>query len=199
MKQYIKKLSNNKLLTTLTIITIISLVIGIFYITILNTSSKKIITDSITNYLNQIQNNKIDLNIFIKTLNTNTITNLFIWLLGISLIGIPIILFILIFKSISLSFTFTSIIYNYSFKGIILSIIYIIPHIINLFILFYLSYYAIRFSILLFNYLFRQKNFNRKYILKKYFKLLIISLIVIVITSIIEIYIIPRIIKFLFF
>lgn len=200
MKNKMKKIFNNKTLTILILIIIISTLLGTFYITFLNEETKEIITISINNYLNTIQNNKINyLDLLTTSLSNKIILLIIIWLLGISLIGIPIILLLLGFKAFSLSFTFTSIIYNFKIKGIILSIIYIIPHLINLFILFILSYYSIKFSIMLFNNLFRKKHYNKTIIVKRYTKILLISLIVIFFTTLIEIYVIPYLIKYLYF
>lgn len=200
MKKYIQRIKQNKTLTILLIILIISLVLGIFYITRLTNSNKNLISKDITNYLNSVEKQNINTTpIYIKTIASNTTTNIIIWLLGISLIGIPITLILFIFKSFSTTFTFTSLIYNYGFKGILLAIIYIIPHIINLFIIFILTYYSLSFSIMLFNYLFRKKEYNRRLIVKRYFKILLISLVITILTTSIEIYLIPYIIKYLYF
>lgn len=69
------------------------------------------------------------------------------------------------------------------------------PHIINLFINFILVYYSISFSILLWNYLFRKKEYNSKVIIKRYIKLLFISTVCLIISSIIEVFFIPFIIQ----
>lgn len=200
MKNKLKNISKNKTLTILIIITIISALLGIFYLTVLNDTTKEIITTSINNYLNTIKTNEIKyFELLTKSLSSNLILLTIIWLLGISLIGTPIILILLGFKTFSLSFTFTSIIYNFKIKGIILSSIYIIPHLINLFIIFFLSYYSINFSIMLFNNLFRKKDYNKNLIVKRYIKILIISLTIIMISSLIEIFIIPYLIKYLYF
>ena len=88
---------------------------------------------------------------FINCLTSNTIYIVLIWLLGISILGIPIIIIILILKSFTIGFTISSILYFYKFKGLIIAIIYIIPLLINLFAIIYLSYYAIMFSKNFFN------------------------------------------------
>lgn len=194
------KILNNKKLTIILFVMIISALTGIFFITILKDNNKDIIINALKNYLEIIKNNKINYqSLFIKSLTTNILIVLIIWILGISLIGIPIVLILLAFKTYSITFTYISIIYIYKLKGILLSSIYIIPHIINLFIIFLLSYYSINFSIILFNNLFRKLSYNKHLIVKKYIKILIISLILIIISSILETFIIPNIIKIIYF
>jgi len=191
-----KNIIKNKKLTILLLLVLISSLIGLFFITILKETNKEIIINSLDNYLEIIKNNKLT---YQNSLINNILVILIIWLLGISLIGIPIVLILLMFKTFSITFTYTSIIAIYKFKGILLSSIYIIPHIINLLVMFFLSYYSINFSIMLFNNLFRKKSYNKNLIVKTYLKILIISLILIIISTIIEIYIIPNIIKFIYF
>ena len=75
----------------------------------------------------------------------------------------------------------------------IAGIIIVLMLLINLGILFILSYYGVSFSILLFKYFFKNKDYNRIVIVKRYFKVLIISLVFIILNLIIDSYLIPRI------
>lgn len=196
--KYIKKFKTNKTLATLLILTIISFILGILFIAILDDSNKVIITKSITNFFKCISKNNLNYqNAITTSLLNNIIVNLLVWILGISIIGLPIVTMIQMIKTFILSFSMTSIIYTYSLKGIIPCIIYIIPHIINLFITFVMVYYSINFSVLLWNYLFRKKDYNRKVIVKRYLKVLIFTTVTLIISSLIEIFLIPSILKFL--
>ncbi len=118
---------------------------------------------------------------------------LIIWILGISIFGSFIIYGIFFIKCFSVNFSFSSIIYVYGFKGVILSLIYSFCYFIYLGILFILSYYSISFSILLFKYFFKNKDYNRVVIVKRYFKVLGICIICIIINLLIDSYLIPRI------
>ena len=200
MKKKLKKLNINKLLVFLLILSVIFFLLGIFYITILNNDNKLLIKDNTNNYLNAIKTNNVKYQTTLfKATTGNVLTNLLIWLSGISLIGIVLIFLIYIFKCFLLSFTVTSIIYNFKVKGILFALIYAIPMVINLVTVFFLTYYAISFSIMLFNYFFRKKDYNRRVIVKRYFKILIISLAVGLFSSIIETFLIPQIIKLIYF
>lgn len=196
MKKARKIRKSNKLILKLMIISIISVLIGIFYIAILSNSNKVLIKENLETYFESL--NKLNyIKALIKCLTSNMITISSIWLLGISIIGVFLIIIILIIKSFALGFTISSLIYFYKLKGIIISIIYIIPLIINLFVIIILSYYGIIFSKNLNRLLFLKKEVNFKNIMRKYIKILLFSTICIVISSLIEIYIVPNILKLL--
>lgn len=196
MKKARKIRKSNKLILKLMIISIISVLIGIFYIAILSNSNKVLIKENLETYFESL--NKLNyIKALIKCLTSNMITISSIWLLGISIIGVFLIIIILIIKSLALGFTISSLIYFYKLKGIIISIIYIIPLIINLFVIIILSYYGIVFSKNLNRLLFLKKDVNFKNIMRKYIKILLFSTICIVISSLIEIYIVPNILKLL--
>lgn len=196
MKKSRKIRKSNKLILKLMIISIISVLIGIFYIAILSNSNKVLIKENLETYFESL--NKLNyIKALIKCLTSNMITISSIWLLGISIIGVFLIIIILIIKSFALGFTISSLIYFYKLKGIIISIIYIIPLIINLFVIIILSYYGIIFSKNLNRLLFLKKDVNFKNIMRKYIKILLFSTICIVISSLIEIYIVPNILKLL--
>ena len=196
MKKTRKIRKSNKLILKLMIISIISVLIGIFYIAILSNSNKVLIKENLETYFESL--NKLNyIKALIKCLTSNMITISSIWLLGISIIGVFLIIIILIIKSFALGFTISSLIYFYKLKGIIISIIYIIPLIINLFVIIILSYYGIIFSKNLNRLLFLKKDVNFKNIMRKYIKILLFSTICIVISSLIEIYIVPNILKLL--
>lgn len=191
-----KRIVKNKLLLRLIIGVLLAIFLGIFYIAIISKTNKLMIKDNLKTYflsLNKLNYYKG----IISCLFSNILTIFAIWILGISIIGIPIIVITLLFKSFSLGFTFTSFIYFYKFKGILLGLIYIIPLIINLFLCFYISYYAIIFSINLNRMLFLKKQVNFKFVMKRYIKILIFTLIFIIISSCLEIYVIPNILKLL--
>lgn len=196
MKKLIDKLRKRKLFYTTILFTILSFILGVLLLSILSVNDKELVTNSVTNLFVAISDNKLKYSeILIRSLLTNNILNIIIWLLGISIIGIPIVIIILSIKSFIIGFTFTSIIYTYKFKGIIKALIYIIPHILNLFIIFILAYYSLNFSITIFNLLFKKREINKKNLTSKYIKLLILSTASIVVTSLIETYLIPNILR----
>ena len=196
MKKILETIKSRKLLSTITILTLIAAIFGILFISILSKENKELIINSITNFFSVIKNNQVNYSTTLfKSITNNLLLNLIIWLLGISIIGLPIVLIILSFDSFITSFTFTSILYTYKLKGILPAIIYIFPHLINILTIFILTYYSASFSLTLFNFLFRKKECNRKIIITRYLKLLLLSIIISIISGLIETYLIPIFIK----
>ena len=180
------------------IIVISGFIFGIIFSNILNTNDSKLVTSKITEYFNNLKNDtSID---YIKNLFTTIKNNLIylgtIWILGISIVGLLFNNFIIFFKSFILGFTIGSIINIYFYSGIVLSFFYIFPAlIINLFILLIMTYYANDISLKIFNVIFRKKEIKFSLIIKKYVKLLGIFTIVLIISALIETFIMPFFLK----
>ena len=197
MKEKIKKVKLKKVPLVILIITIISLILGILFLAIISKSNKELVSETLDNFFKSISQKKFNTNIALfNSLSNNIIIDLTIWLLGISIIGIPIIILILSTKSFVLGFSISSIIYNYGLKGIILTLIYIIPHTINLLVTILLSYYSINFSIMLFNLLFRKKEYSKKSMVNRYIRILVFATIAYLTSSVIEAYVVPKILSF---
>lgn len=185
-------MKKRKLFSILLFVFICSFILGVFFIFFISDDNKVLVKDGITLYFNGLNTLNYTDNFIVGLIN-NIGMALIIWVLGISIFGCFIIFIIYFIKCFVVSFSFSSIIYVYGLKGIILSIIYSICYFINLGILFILSYYGVSFSILLFKYFFKNKDYNRIVIVKRYFKVLVISLVFIVLNLIIDSYLIPRI------
>jgi stage II sporulation protein M len=193
MKKIINKLKDKKKFIIIFVICTVAFIIGVLLPSILNEENRKIIETSLNSFFDTIKNNQLKTNeLLFKTLTSNIIIDLILWLLGISIIGIPIVIILLGYKSLSLGFTISSIISTYKLNGVIKALIYIVPNIINLFIFFVISYYSISFSLMLFNYLFRKKEYNKKVTVNRYLKLLVISIIILIFSSVIETYVVPK-------
>ncbi|MBR1385386.1 MAG: stage II sporulation protein M [Bacilli bacterium] len=172
-----------------------ALLFGVLFIFLLNDSNLLLITESINKYFKSIELGNI--NILIKNLINNSSYIILIWILGISIIGIPIILLLLLFKSFIFGFSLSSIIYTFKGKGILLSLAYFFPNKIIYFItLLLITFYSLSFSIKLFHFLFLKKQINFKESMNKYLKILIISLISSLLISIYETFITSYILKF---
>lgn len=193
MKELLKKLKTKKVFIVIFIITILAFIAGILLVSIESKSNKELITTSLETFFKEVKENKLNTaSLLSKSITSNLIMNTIVWLLGISIIGLPIVLLILGFKSLTFGFTISSILYTYKLNGLLKVIIYLFPNIINLFILFVLTYYSINFSLMLFNYLFRKKEYNKRLIVNRYLKLLIIAIVISILTSVIEVFVLPK-------
>ena len=177
---------------------IIMLLTGIIFYFLISNQDQTLVTNTIKNFFSEIKKGD-NLNYsssLINSLITNTGYILLIWLLGISVIGLPIIITMISYKCFIVGFSICSIISTYGFKGIIGSITYTMPHqLIYLFILMLLGFYAINFSVRLFNYLFLKKYINFKDIMTRYTKILLICVIGSVLLSLFETFISTYFIK----
>jgi len=207
MKVNLKKLNKDKLLLQkkkylfLIIIMFLGLIAGITFLFFISKEDKQLLIESMNNFFISIKEHKLDyINGLINSITSNCLYISIIWILGISIVGIPLILFLLFFKSFVLGFSITSIIANYGFKGVFLAFSYIFPHqLLFMLIRLLLGFYSISFSNKLFKVLFLKKNINLKEYFNKYLKILGICLIASIISSLIEIYITPNFINLFIF
>lgn len=198
MKELMNKIKKNKLLTILLAVIIISCILGILFPVFLKESNKDLIKTSIEEFLLAIDKNQVNyLNSFFQSLTNNTITTSLIWLLGISIIGIPIITISIFIKGFLVGFSFISIVITYGVKGLLIALIYTLPNIINLFSSFLLGYYAISFSGMIYRNVFKKETQDFSPIVKRYIKIGIIFLIFSILISLVESYLVPQILKFL--
>lgn len=191
----IKQKKIYRIIITLMIFGIIS---GILFIFFISKESKTKSLVSIKNFFD-LMNTSTGINYGKSLLNTlvnNIGYVLLIWLLGISIIGLPITIVLAFMKSFIVGFSISSIISCYKAKGILGAFLYVFPHqIIILFIYLLLSFYSISFSIKLFKSLFLKQTINFRVVMQKYIKILLISLISIIIVSLYEVFISTYFIK----
>ena len=139
-------INNKKIIYYLIGLSLIGIIGGSLFITILSKHDQSLIKEYMNNFIASI--NKFN----IKSINiTSILTNIFfiitIWLLGISVIGIPIILFMYFSKFFTLGFSISSFILTYKLKGTLIALVYIFPvQIINMIIYSLITLYAIKIS-----------------------------------------------------
>lgn len=180
------------------IIVIIGIVFGVLFSNILNENDSKLVSSKISEYFNNLASDApIDYmrNLF-SSIKNNLLYLGIIWIMGLSIIGLLLNNFILFFKSFIIGFSIGGIINIYYYSGIVLSFFYVFPsHIINLFILLIMTYYANDISLKIFNVIFQKKDIKFSLIIKRYIKILGILSIILIISSIIETFIMPFFLK----
>ena len=188
---------NKKMITCLIVIVLVGIITGSLLVAVLNESDKNLVTEYINMFFNNIKDNKLN---YIDTLKNSIISNMsliiVIWLLGISIIGVPIITFLYFCKSFILGFSLSSIIMHYKIKGCLIAFLYIFPHqIINIIMLTILMTYALSLSFKLISSFFKKKTIDFKIIMKKYLVILLFSLLISIISSLLEVFLMPKLIK----
>lgn len=181
----------------LIIIMILGLIAGIVYALIINKSDHNLVAESLNSFFLRVKESNIDYKSgIINSLIGNIFYVFFIFLLGISILGIPIIILCLFFKAFIFSFSITSIIYTYHLSGILKAITYVFPHqIITLLMALFLGFYAVYFGIKLFKYLFRRQEINLRSSMKRYLQVFTIVLLINIFCSFIEVFLAPSLIK----
>ncbi len=197
MKKAMDKLFSvdKKVVLFLFIISFIGIVTGALFMTALSSSDKTLVSDTLSTFLKNIEPDNY-LNSLTNNLIINAIFIIVIWLLGFSIIGLPIVVLLLFYKSFSVSFTLSSFIANYGLKGSLLGFLYNFPHqFIILVIYLYLGCYAIKVSVALLISILKRKSLDFKAIMNRYLLVLIVSLLVIVIMTLFETFLTPTLLK----
>ena len=205
MKKYLDKLKrkvhfNKNLFVFLFVLVMTGLFAGALFSVILSDSDKKMVSDYLNNFLLNLSSDKINFNIsFFNTLIFTLGFALLIWVFGLSIVGVLFVLPFLFFKSFILGFSVGSILLNFKFKGVVLSLLYVIPHhVINLLIYILICAYSIMISYRMVTCMCKKKNFDFKLFMSKYSFILIFSLVILFITSLYESFILPYVLKFVF-
>lgn len=186
-------LDRNKLLF-LTILLLIGIITGTILFVTLNNNDYLLVKEELNNYFTNLKN--INLNKYIVgSLISNMSLIVIIWLLGISVIGIPVVLFIYFFKSFEIGFTISSFIAVYNLKGIILALLFVIFQLIFFIGLIIVTIYSINLSSNIVSTILKKKVFDFKIILNRYLKVLVIATILTLIYALLDNYLLPIIFK----
>lgn len=162
---------------------IIGIISGSIFLICLSTGDKTIVSNELRGIISGNLTGNIK-----NTLTINLLYIISIFILGISTIGFVFNGFIVYLKGFVTGFCVSSMIYIYKVKGLLLGLIYLIPHnIINILIILSLSIYSIIFSLGIIKQI-TGKRINTINLLKRYTFIFLVSLGVIILTSIIEVY-----------
>ena len=118
-----------------------------------------------------------------------------IWILGISIIGLPINVFIYFVKTFMIGFSLSSIFLAYKFKGLAIVIIYLLPQLLNIIILLILMVFSINFSLRLLNSILKRSILDFKTLFNNYLGILLLTVVLIFISSLIEVFMVPTVIN----
>lgn len=162
---------------------IIGIISGSIFLICLSTGDKTIVSNELRGIISGNLTGNIK-----NTLTINLLYIISIFILGISTIGLVFNGFIVYLKGFVTGFCVSSMIYIYKVKGLLLGLIYLIPHnIINILIILSLSIYSIIFSLGIIKQI-TGKRINTINLLKRYTFIFLVSLGIIILTSIIEVY-----------
>lgn len=202
MKKLMDKLLNNikfdkKYVFFSMVIVILGIITGSIFIVVLNSTDKSLVTEYISSFMDNIKNNNIIVNDIIKNVFiNNSLVILIISIIGFTFFLFPINILILFYKAFIIGFSLASIILTYNIKGILISLVYIFPHlIINILLFSLLTAFTLKLSIKMINYIIKKKEVNMRAYFNKYIYILILSIIIISITSLYESFIVTYLLK----
>ena len=184
-------IENQREYIILSILFIIGIVLGIIFINYNNLNQKEEINTYINNYLTQIKENGQILSsteLLKASIQRNLITTIILWLLGLTIIGMPIIYIVIIYKGYSLGYTLASVVAALGFgKGLIfINISILLQYIIYIPCLFFISISGIK----LYKSIIRDRNkANIKYEIIRHSIICMIFFVILLIGSLVETYI----------
>ena len=192
-----KLVEQKKIYLFIIIMMTIGLIAGLVYAIILSESDHNLVAISLNSFFESIKNNDLNYSgAIINSLVGNISFITFVFLLGISIIGIPLIIICLMINAFIFGFSLSSIIYTYHLNGVLKAITYLFPHqVIVLLMNLFLGFYALYFGIKLFKYLFKGKDINLRMSMKRYLQVYIFVLLVNICCSFIEVFLSPALIK----
>ena len=202
MKKVMDKLLNTirfdkKYVLFCMILVIIGIISGSLFIVILNSSDKSLVIEYITNFIDNIKNNSFNyVDTFKNTILINYIIITITTILGFTYILAPINILILFYKAFIIGFSMSSFILTFKIKGLLLSIVYIFPHLIlNILIFSILTAFTLKLSITMTKSIIKKKEVNMRHYFNKYLYTSIFIIVLITITSLYESFIAPYLLK----
>lgn len=166
---------NKKVFIFLSIILAIGIISGILFLIFLNEASKELIFLNINEYIQNINNYKIN-NIFMDIIILSSII-----ILSIFIIGIPISIFFVFFNGFSIGFIISSLSSIFGFKGLIYSIIHVIINkFIFLFFLYFLLLALYKITLILIKYWVHKEKINKDELMHLFKKMVLCLLIILI-------------------
>ncbi len=176
----------------------LGLILGAVFANIIGFNDKTLVVDKIKLFIDNVNTGEINsLIAFKNSISINLLYVIVIWIMGMTLVGILFNILLLFSKSFILGFSLASFIITYSYKGIILSILYLLlGQLLNILVISILTIYSLMFSSKLFKVIFKnQNNHDILNFLRNYLIILASSVIISGISSSFESFLLPALIK----
>lgn len=191
------KLKRNKNLSIfLIILLVVGIIAGVLFSTVLNNQDKTLVTNYLNSFFNNINTNQFDyLDALFNTLGNNYIYIFMMWLLGISIVGIPLIIFMLFSKCFMLGFIIGAFIINYKLQGVLYAFLYVFPHqLLSLLMYLLLSLYALKVAFKILHSIYKKETINFGKMIRFYARILLLAICVLTVNTLYEIYVVPYLI-----
>ncbi|MCI9234093.1 MAG: stage II sporulation protein M [Bacilli bacterium] len=191
--------TSKKFTIFLAVLLLVGVISGTLFITILSSTDKSLVREYLNSYMSSIEKDKINyLPLFCNSFFKEFLVAGVIWLLGISIVGIPAILFLFFKEAFVLGFSIGSLLFVYKGRGLLYALFYIFPcQILNVIAYGLLLTYALSVSMKMIEAVFKHKTLDFKTIMSKYSKILGIVLLLFLVSSLLETFLLPNILKWI--
>lgn len=187
---------SKKLSIFVLIVASLGIISGAIFLVMINQNDKSVVINELNGFLSNVSSNSINnVQALKNSLFNNYVYIVLIFILGLSLIGTLVNLFFTYIKGFILGFSISSLIYTYGVKGILASVIYIVPVIINLFLIVLVTSYTLVLAKYLYTLILGNRNTGFKMFLKKYFIIFIVVSLMTIFTSLMEAFLTPALFK----
>ena len=189
-------LPNKKINCFVFMIMVFGVLSGSIFLMMLNDGDRVNVISQIQSFFQNISKGSVDYGLaFRNSLIINYIFVLVIWILGFSLIGILFNIFLTYIKGFLVGFSISAIFLTYGYKGLPACLVFCFPcQILNMFAVLVLTIYSVMFSFQLLSIIVSKRK-NQSLMLKKYFVIFMMMVIVSFGSSLFESYLFPRILK----
>ncbi len=184
-----KKIINKKFKLPIIVIFLVGVIFGILFLFFISEVDKLIIKTEIEEYLNLLSQSQNTINSILLSFKSNILYLTIIWVSSITLIFTPLIFFVIFYKGFLTGFLISSFVMIYGIKGFMYSVIFTFPHeIINIIAYIMFSIIMVSISYKIMKSIYNNDSINLRVFCKKVFILYIIFLIILFISSILEIF-----------
>lgn len=192
-KTFTKIHTNKRMLVFLFTLLFMAVLFGSFFATKLGQNDLNEIKTSLESFFTMTKQDQLQpIQAFFQTFGANISFAIAIWILGISVIGAPLMIVLFFMKAFTLGFTIASLIKIYHMKGLLYSFIYVFPHqVINLLVFTFFIMFSMSLSITLFQALIKKKTVDFSKIMNRYLFVLVFTVVILIITALLEIYLMP--------
>ncbi len=189
---------NKKIMIFLFCFFVVSIVFGSILPLFLSKSDKLLVTNYLHDFVSRIGDYD-SFSLLLNGLYSNLGLCVVIFILGISVVGVFLVLILFFLKGFILGFSISSIIINYGFKGILFGFVYLFPHqIISMFLFSILTCYSVSFSFKFILFLFKKYDFNIRFSFRKFFFVFCLCSGLIILCILYESFLLPKILIFVF-
>lgn len=197
LNEEIKKEKN--LIIFILVTFLIGLIVGSLFVNFIIKDDKMLLINQVNTYFSNIKvlDKKVfGVSAFISNLINNELQVFIIFALGLSILGIPVVILIMFFKGFMLGVTLATFILKFQLLGVLSSFLYVFPcFIIYLMIYIFISFFAVNTSLKFLKAIIKKDNLSFKNFLGKYLLCFLISLVLIIINTLLDAYLTPVLLK----